>query len=499
MAYGIIFSLLMQGDLMQVLAKVRSVWRQREEEVLRLIAEQLTTETSPSGFFHFEQQLQDILRETGREVLEVVMNALEPAEHPQWPTHVEQAGGEYRRRAQQTPHHEVATLFGPITLMRLGYRSCADGDPSLFPLEEALGLVKGCTPALAERVGFHAGQAGATQRTVLALLRREHGVALGVGRLRQLLEALSEATAPLRRAAQARRICELLQQAFARKGRGKPTLAVGRDGITVGNQPHGFFEVATCATVSVLDRRGKRLGTVSLGFAPELGQQTMTDELLALLHEIFRQWTGVLPRLAYVSDAGGPEEKFYTQRLCRMRHPLTKARLQWQRIVDYYHAAQRLTTLAESLRLDQDVAQAWARRMRQVLKEPNGVSRVLHSAGALRSRYGTRSGEQAKAFATACSYLRRRSVWMRYHDFRSAALPIGSGVTEAACKTLFTQRVKLSGMRWKRSGLQIILNLRMLVLSGVWDAVYSDSLKDRDVLPIRAQPISSPQNQRQAA
>lgn len=499
MAYGIIFSLLMQGNVMQVLAKVRCVWRQREEDLLGLIVKQLMTEISPSEFFRFEQQLQAVLRETGREVLEVVMNALEPAEHPQWPTHVEQAGGEYRRRAQQTPHREIATLFGPITLLRLGYRSCADGDPSLFPLEEALGLVKGCTPALAERMGFHAGQAGATQRTVLALLRREHGVTLGVGRLRKVLEALSEATAPLRREAQARRIYELLQQAFARKGRGKPTLAVGRDGITVGNQPHGFFEVATCATVSVLDRRGKRLGTVSLGFAPELGQEAMTDELLALLHEIFRQWTGALPRLAYVSDAGGQEEKFYTQRLSRMRHPMTKTRLRWQRVVDYYHAAQRLTTLAESLRLDKDLAQAWARRMRRVLKEPNGVSRVLHSAGALRSRYGTGNGEQAKAFATACSYLRRRSVWMRYHDFRSAALPIGSGVTEAACKTLFTQRVKLSGMRWKRSGLQIVLNLRMLVLSGVWDAVYSRSLEQRDVLPIRTPTGSSHKNHRQAA
>lgn len=499
MAYGIIFSLLLQGDVVQVLAKVRNRLRKREEEILRQIAEQLMMEVSPSAFFLFEQELQDVMRNSGREVLEVVMNSLEPAEHPQWPTHVQQAGGEYRRRAQQTPHHEIATLFGPITLMRLGYRSCADGDPSLFPLEEALGLVKGCTPALAERVGFHAGQAGATQRTVLALLRREYGVTLGVGRFRQLLEALSEVTAPLRREAQARRICELLKQAFARKGRGKPTLAVGRDGITVGNQPHGFFEVATCATVSVLDRHGKRLGTVSLGFSPELGQETMTDELLALLHEIFRQWAGVLPRLAYVSDAGGPEETFYTQRLCRMRHPETKTRLRWQRIVDYYHAAQRLTTIAESLRLDKDQAQAWARRMRRVLKELNGLSRVLHSAGALKSQYGTRKGQPTKDFETACSYLRRRSDWMRYHEFRSVGWPIGSGVTEAACKTLFTQRVKLSGMRWKRSGLQIVLNLRMLVLSGVWDDVYSRSLKQPNTLPIRTLTGPSSHHPRKAA
>ena len=30
--------------------------------------------------------------------------------------------------------------------------------------------------------------------------------------------------------------------------------------------------------------------------------------------------------------------------------------------------------------------------------------------------------------------------------------PIGSGVTEAACKTIFTQRFKRSGMKWKLDG-----------------------------------------------
>jgi hypothetical protein len=66
------------------------------------------------------------------------------------------------------------------------------------------------------------------------------------------------------------------------------------------------------------------------------------------------------------------------------------------------------------------------------------------------------------------------------------SLPIGSGVTEAACETLFTQRVKLSGMRWKRHGLQVVLNLRMLVLSGVWTEVYSRTLTLRSTHPIQA-------------
>ena len=65
------------------------------------------------------------------------------------------------------------------------------------------------------------------------------------------------------------------------------------------------------------------------------------------------------PQLAYISDAGDTGA-FYTKRLCRMRHPVTKTRLRWQRVVDYYHAASRLTTIAESLNLDEASATASA-------------------------------------------------------------------------------------------------------------------------------------------
>jgi len=53
-------------------------------------------------------------------------------------------------------------------------------------------------------------------------------------------------------------------------------------------------------------------------------------------------------------------------------------------------------------------------------------------------------------------------------DYAGAALrglPIGSGVVEAACKTLATQRLKRSGMRWRQDGGQAILTLRGWVQS----------------------------------
>ena len=52
---------------------------------------------------------------------------------------------------------------------------------------------------------------------------------------------------------------------------------------------------------------------------------------------------------------------------------------------------------------------------------------------------------------------------MDYAQFRQKNYPIGSGVTEAACKTLVKQRLCCSGMRWKEKGASIILSLRALV------------------------------------
>ncbi len=51
---------------------------------------------------------------------------------------------------------------------------------------------------------------------------------------------------------------------------------------------------------------------------------------------------------------------------------------------------------------------------------------------------------------------------MHYSRHQSDNLPIGSGVTEAACKTLVKQRLCHSGMRWKEAGAQAVLSLRGL-------------------------------------
>jgi len=336
-----------------------------------------------------------------------------------------------------------------------------------------LGLVRGATPALAEAVGRYVAAAGATQNAVLDRLRQQHAVHWGAERLRAFTEQCSQAMAEATREFQVRRILQLLEEAEKSRGNRKPVLAAGRDGCTLCEYDYRYFEHATVGTLTVYERSGKRLGTVYLAFVPEEGQTRMTEELTALILEVLRRWQGTLPRLVYVTDAGDQETKYYQQVLRRMRHPTSGHKLSWMRIVDFYHVAQRVWTMAEAL-FGQGTqrGQAWARKMCKLLKKPNGASRVLHSAAALRARMGKMSKARKDDLRRAYEYLRKRTRFLRYHEFKNLHLPIGSGVTEAACKTIYAQRMKLSGMRWSKAGAQSILNLRVAWLSGIWSDAY---------------------------
>jgi hypothetical protein len=433
----------------------------------------LLQEVSPSSTLEFERRLQGELRELARQIAEWTYNRLGPEQAADAPHDVQQAGQGYRRLNAKTPNRNVATLFGKITLWRHGYRPWERdaGEPTIFPLERQLGLVEGATPALAEAAARYLAETGATQQTVLERLRREHDVTWGVEKLRGLGQNIAAAMSQFRREFQTQKVLDLLRQAAESRGKRKIVLAVGRDGITLRTQPHSFFEVATTATLTVYDRRGRRLGSVFLAYAPELGQGTMSDELAALIRDVLAQWEGPPPRLGYVTDAGESEVKFYRQVLRPMRHPRTGQRLPWRWIVDYYHTALRITTMAEALFGDTAQAHAWAAKLRKLLKKPNGPARVLWSAAQMRSRHGLAKSRR-KAFQQAYNFLRKRTKHMQYAWFRGQGLPIGSGITEAACKTVFTQRLKLSGMRWGKPGAQAILNLRVCLLSRIWDETY---------------------------
>lgn len=433
---------------------------------------------SPHSTAQFEKNLQQLVREQARLCLEWTYNHLEPEQPQRLPSHVRFEGSSYRRLYRKTPQ-TLSTLFGNITLRRLGYRAAPDqGEPVLFPLCRSLGVMHGTTPALLERVAHGLAEDGATQGRVLQRLRHEHGVKMGVKRLRQLTEFISAVMEEQRPEAQIEQLLKWLEQAHHSRGRHRPVLSVGRDGITMGVRIKigSVHEVASVATISVYDRRGQRVCTVYLAHTPESGQGTLSQQIEQVFLGVLKRWQGPQPRYAYVTDAGDNETTYYRKVLRRLKHPQTSKRLKWTWVVDYYHASERLWTMAEALFGVGQKWWSWARKMQKLLLKPGGIGRVLHSAAAMRSRVQLR-GKRLKNFQRAYRYLQQRRKHLRYAEYRRLGIPLGSGVTEAACKTVFTQRLKLSGMRWHKAGALRILRLRVILLSGVWFEVFGRTLK----------------------
>lgn len=264
-----------------------------------------------------------------------------------------------------------------------------------------------------------------------------------------------------RHTSQVAQVVNGLAHARASTGRYQPTLAVGRDGIVVPLRHKRWQEGAT-ATVSVLDRRGKRLGTVSLGHMPEPGQETLTGQRNALLHDILSQVDSQGLRVVSVTDDGShPSDSSHSvfQKRPDPRRPWRS--LAWRRMIDSSHACQYVQQRADVIFGPGSESQRWAKHMREQLKtRANGVARVVQSASALRHKRGLAG--QAKVYAQAYASRKKRSRWMRYQSYRRQHVPIGSGMTEAACKVVCTQRLTCSGMSWTIAGGQVILDLRVI-------------------------------------
>jgi hypothetical protein len=474
------------------------------EQIDARTARYLLGPITPEATLEFEKDLRKIFDECGRLHLESVFNNLEHAAAQDAPKHTQRDGQDYCRKNEKSRNRGgIGTLFGRIELHRWLYgplqEARDDGQRSFAPLEVCLGIVaNNATPALAERVGLLSSQN--TQEQMLDILQRDHHIKWSPDVLRNVAAAVSAGIASYLREAQKRQVLRWLEQAVNSRGRHRPTLSVGRDGIMLPIRYEKKYKEGGVATLSVLDRRGRRVGTIYLGEMPEAGQVTLSDELTALLKSVLVSWQGPMPRLVYVTDAGYHPTTYFEEVLTAMENPQRPGeRLAWMWIVDFYHAAEYVGKLAQLLFSEEKRRQAWSRRMRHLMRDKErGVLRVLASAAQYHARTVLNDKEE-KAYEAAYSYLLTHSNEMHYSTYKRAGLPLGSGITEAACKVVFTQRFKESGMKWSLEGGEVILRLRLAELSGVWDEVFHEFLKNLPLVPMASQLPCSAQTNEKAA
>jgi hypothetical protein len=212
--------------------------------------------------------------------------------------------------------------------------------------------------------------------------------------------------------------------------------------------PAGYQEVG-CGTVSYYDRNGERLCTRRMARMPEGNKATLKSQLTAeVMRALIRR-----PDLRVVKVAdGAPDNWSY----------LSETLPFGDEVLDFYHAAEHLgAALGAAYGEGTPTYQERLETLSEVLRDaPEGVDTVIGALCRLRMRYPRR-----QAIHKALAYFREHRQRMRYGDLRAQNLPIGSGVVEAACKTLVSQRLKRSGMRWRTAGGQAILTFRALCQS----------------------------------
>lgn len=136
-------------------------------------------------------------------------------------------------------------------------------------------------------------------------------------------------------------------------------------------------------------------------------------------------------------------------------------------IVDWYHATQHLWQVANAWYGDGTCqARNWVKRNKARLAE-DGVDRVISSM----KQWKPKDEDGQKVKRENLHYFSTNANRMLYATYRELDYPIGSGSVESACKQYGEGRLKQSGMRWKRAGIEAIAHLRSALLNGRTDNI----------------------------
>ena len=140
-------------------------------------------------------------------------------------------------------------------------------------------------------------------------------------------------------------------------------------------------------------------------------------------------------------------------------------------IVDLWHARQHVWQVANAVfGATTAKGEAWAELQCQLLEEGN--IEALVEAIALLPPIAPPPTRTRSIPEQAMGYFITNAARMRYPVFRARGMHVGSGIAEAACKTVVSTRMKRSGMRWTPAGLDALLALRTARLNGSFDAFW---------------------------
>jgi hypothetical protein len=439
---------------------------QRLREFLR--AHQQAWQQGTPEFERFERELHEHMRNLEQECV-----AAELARYDVRAERIEVGGVSYQPVVQAAETYLSAA--GPVRVERHLYRPAGRNAKSICPLELRAGIISGYwTPQAARHGAFVMAQlpAGAAE-ALFQELGAMHPSRSTLDRLPRTLSGHWEAqradweaalqtqeTVPVEATILAISVdgvmAPLKPQEAEREARAAKHTAPGKQA----SGPTGYREVGG-GTLTLYDRAGDRLHTVQYARMPEPKKVTLGEQLHAEAQAIL----GTRPALRRVYLADGAQANW--DLLAELERSLGGDPRTNVQIVDFYHACEHLKGGCDAIWGESTPrGQAEFARLRVLLKEADdGAEQILRT---LHYHRGRATGSRRKRIGAALTYFRNQRGRMHYAAYQRHHLPIGSGVVEAACKTLVTQRLKGSGMAWTMAGGQAILTLRSLLQSGRW-------------------------------
>ena len=386
---------------------------------------------------------------------------------------IKMAGVECRQVGESSERYMTAA--GEVQVKRHMYRPAGRDSRQVCAPELQAGIIEGFyTPLAARQSAFVVAQMPASSGA--ALFNELGNMVPSIGSLNRLPKKLSERWEAQRIdwECQMREVEPVSPEAV--------TLAISLDGVMAPMRPEvadvpappietpkqptgpkGYQEVG-CGTVSLYNAEGERLQTIRYARAPEAGKATLEQQLLAEARSIFV----ARPRLRLVKLADGAKANW--RYLSELDVGIPNDQLEIYEILDYYHACDHLKAALDSVWGEYSPkGKAEFARLKTLLKEDDdGITIVInHLSYRLRTATGK---SQHKMLTKQRAYFRSQRHRMHYSQYVRLNLPIASGVVEASCKTLVTQRLKQSGMFWSDPGAQAILTLRSLIQSNRWES-----------------------------
>ena len=352
------------------------------------------------------------------------------------------------------------TLRGPIRVRRKRYRSVRNG-PTRSLFDERRGVMSRSTmPDLGEAIlRVYADVPGDEAATLLSTLTRHP---ISPSRIKRFV--VDESTAML---AEEKALFEavLAEQEVPAAAR---TLVISVDALSLRLRKEGWKQ-ATVATVTMLDadgepvRRGSGTLTIRIAEMPEAGKATIMERIEREVRALVEQRPDLA--LEVVIDGAADLRTHLLERFPEARH-----------LTDFFHVVEHLSEALRLLFPSDDARRAeerarWCHKLKHKQGTPFRLWRWLREEMEREEKPVARWAR--REIEKHAEYIYNQRPWMKSPQAIEAKAALGSGVVEASCKTLVTQRLKVSGASWSREGAGGVLYLRSLLQSDRFDHAFA--------------------------